>query len=78
VPTSTLLANLGLYFQEKGDLEQSLSTLKRALDKKVDELDTLNYLGVIYFYSGKKKMLLLSLKDCWRSIKHLIAPTPTG
>jgi arylsulfatase A-like enzyme/Tfp pilus assembly protein PilF len=53
VISASLLARLGLYYQEAGQLEESIRVLEQSIQMDEDYADAPNFLGVSYFKSGQ-------------------------
>ncbi|MFW6140316.1 MAG: sulfatase-like hydrolase/transferase [Acidobacteriota bacterium] len=51
--TKSLLARLGLYYQEAGQIEESIKILERVIQKNKNYAEAFNYLGVSYYQSGQ-------------------------
>ena len=51
--TPSLVARLGLYKQEAGEVEESIGILEKAVALDPSQAEALNYLGVSYFRAGK-------------------------
>ncbi|MFP4082875.1 MAG: sulfatase-like hydrolase/transferase [Candidatus Aminicenantes bacterium] len=49
----SLLARLGLYYQEAGNLQKSLEILESLVHKEKDYAEAHNYLGVTYYKTGQ-------------------------
>jgi arylsulfatase A-like enzyme/Flp pilus assembly protein TadD len=53
IANDSLLARLGMYYQEAGRLDESVRTLEKALVLNGNSAETFNYLGVSLFKSGR-------------------------
>jgi len=51
--TKSLLARLGLYYQESGRIKESIDILERVIQKNKDYAEAFNYLGVSYYQAGQ-------------------------
>ncbi|KPJ69644.1 hypothetical protein AMJ44_03035 [candidate division WOR-1 bacterium DG_54_3] len=58
----SLLARLGLYYQEAERLEESIAILEDVVQKENDYAEAYNYLGVSYFKSGQLMKAIDSFK----------------
>jgi len=68
--TKSLLARLGLYYQETGRIKESIDILERVIQKNKDYAEAFNYLGVSYYQAGQLPKAIESFQKALSLDKH--------
>ncbi|HZX10240.1 MAG TPA: sulfatase-like hydrolase/transferase [Acidobacteriota bacterium] len=68
--TKSLLARLGLYYQEAGRIKESIEILERVVQNHKDYAEAFNYLGVSYFKANQMSKAVACFQKSLSLDKH--------